>query len=106
MTNNNLSMAASQHVHNQQYDRKLEKRHGPVLTALGPSPFVVNVFWFSCICAGHVIVISAIPSACNYIVTDYLFSCYHVYTGYLQLHLQQTMFLRYIMLHLPRSFSI
>jgi len=39
-------MAASQHVHNQQYDRKLETRHAPVLTALGPFPFVLNVFGF------------------------------------------------------------
>jgi hypothetical protein len=39
-------MAASLHVHNQHYDRKMETRYGSVLTALGPPPFVVNVFGF------------------------------------------------------------
>jgi len=39
-------MAASLHVHNQHYDRKLVTRYGSVLTVLGPLPFVVNVFGF------------------------------------------------------------
>jgi hypothetical protein len=39
-------MAASLHVHNQHYGRKLVTRYGSVLKAPGPLPFVVNAFSF------------------------------------------------------------